>query len=307
MSHSRSIYRTIKILKRLNDGQRLCVSLLATEYEVSDRTIRRDFELIREIFGDFLTKEGDCYQGYKRVLLGELMEASELLVLSNIVRLFDSVQKSSKISDKTKALIEQSNKVYDFKSRPFESLENIDIVKKLEHAISFNKEIKVVYQTQEHPFYLKFLPYKIIFLSENFYLVGVNVKNRLPELRRVSMIKELEFSSKSFKKDANIERFFENLQTPWSVYNTREVEVILRVNKSIKRYFIRKKYLPSQKIGKEFDDGSLEVKYQITNYREIEDIVLKWLPKVEIIQPRRLKKHIKRAIKKKLGGLTSSL
>ncbi len=39
-----ALYRTLDILKRLNEGQRLCVSVLAQEYEVSDRTIRRDFE-----------------------------------------------------------------------------------------------------------------------------------------------------------------------------------------------------------------------------------------------------------------------
>jgi len=303
LSHSKSIYRTVEILKRLNSGQRLCITLLATEYEVSERTIRRDFELIKEIFGNFLTKESDCYQGYKRVLLDELMEASELLVLSNIVTLFDSVQKSSKISNKTKALIEQSQKVYDFKSRPFENIENLDIVKKLEHAIAFNKEIEIIYQTEYKPFRLKFMPYKIVFLNENFYLVGLNCKNSSFEYRRITMIKDIKFSGKNFKRDFNIEKFISNLQTPWSVYETREVEVILKVDKSIRRYFLRKKYLPSQKIGKEFEDGSIEVKYEITNYREIEDIIIKWLPKIEIIQPRRLKKHIKKSLKKKLGKL----
>ena len=304
MSHSKSIYRTIEILKRLNDGAKLCVSLLAQEYEVSERTIRRDFELIKELFGSFLTKEKDCYQGYKRVLLDELLDASELLVLSNIVTLFDSVQKSSKISDKTKALIEQSQKIYDFKSRPFEKIENIEIVKKLEHAIAFNKEITIIYQTEYKPFTLKFMPYKIVFLNENFYLVGLNSKNSTLEYRRITMIKSVEFSKKSFKRDFQIEEFIKNMQTPWSVYGTREVEVILKVDRAIRRYFLRKKYLPSQKIGKEFDDGSIEVKYKITNYREIEDIVIKWLPKVEIIQPRRLKKILKKSLEKKLGSLT---
>ena len=36
-------------------------------HEVNDRTIRRDFELIRELFGDFMNKEGECYQAYNKV------------------------------------------------------------------------------------------------------------------------------------------------------------------------------------------------------------------------------------------------
>ena len=43
MSQKSSLYRTIEILKHLNEGGKLCVTRLAQEYEVSDRTIRRDF------------------------------------------------------------------------------------------------------------------------------------------------------------------------------------------------------------------------------------------------------------------------
>ena len=61
MSQKSSLYRTIEILKHLNQGKKLCVTQLSQTYEVSDRTIRRDFELIRELFGDFMSKEGECY------------------------------------------------------------------------------------------------------------------------------------------------------------------------------------------------------------------------------------------------------
>jgi len=50
MSQKSSLHRTIEILKHLNDGKQLCVTRLALEYEVSDRTIRRNFELLRELF-----------------------------------------------------------------------------------------------------------------------------------------------------------------------------------------------------------------------------------------------------------------
>jgi len=174
MSQKSSLYRTVEILKRLNDGQKLCISLLAQEYEVSDRTIRRDFELIREIFGDFASKEGECYQAYKKVLLDEVLSATDLMTLANIVNLFGITQKQSLISDKTKALIEKSISVYEFKTRPYEDMRNIEIIKKLEHAIKFNKEIKVKYRTERAFTINNFKPYKILFLNENFYMVGEN-------------------------------------------------------------------------------------------------------------------------------------
>jgi len=46
MSQKSSLYRTIEILKKLNSGKKLCVTRLAQEYEVNDRIVHRDFELI---------------------------------------------------------------------------------------------------------------------------------------------------------------------------------------------------------------------------------------------------------------------
>jgi DeoR/GlpR family transcriptional regulator of sugar metabolism len=46
MSQKSSLYRTIEILKRLNEGKRLYVTRLAEEYGVSERTVRQDFKLI---------------------------------------------------------------------------------------------------------------------------------------------------------------------------------------------------------------------------------------------------------------------
>ena len=49
-----STYRVIEILKLLNDGKILSIENLAAVYDTSTRSIRRDLELIKEIFGDLL-------------------------------------------------------------------------------------------------------------------------------------------------------------------------------------------------------------------------------------------------------------
>ncbi len=298
-----ALYRTLDILKRLNEGQRLCVSVLAQEYEVSDRTIRRDFEVIRDIFGDFVAKEGECYRAFKRVLLDKVLNASDLMTLANIVNLFDTIRKSSQISESTKALIKRAESVYDFKTRPFEKLTNFDTLSKLEHAIKFRKEVKIGYKTQEKTFYAKLQPYKIIFLNENFYIVGLYATRHKFEYRRVSMIVSVEFTGKTFTKDASVVEFINRLQSPWANYDGDEIEIKLKAHKSIARYFKRKKYLASQKVLQEFEDGSVEVSYRVTNFREVEDIVLKWLPKIEILEPKNFKKMIKKSLKKKFKAL----
>ncbi len=303
MSQKSSLYRTIEILKHLNEGKKLCITRLAQEYEVSDRTIRRDFELIRELFGDFMSKEGECYQAYKKVLLDEVLHATDLMTLANIVNLFGMTQKQSLISDKTQNLIDKSMSVYDFKSRPFENMTNHEVIKKLEHAIKFRKTIKLRYKTERSSSQTLFNPYKILFLNENFYLVGINGSNQTVEYRRITMIEEVEYTKKEFFIDKEVEHFFQNLQTPWATYGKREIVVKLRVEVPIRRYFMKKKYLPSQEVVHTFDNGDIEVHYTITNPREIEELIIKWLPRIHIISPRNLQKMIKRTLKKKLESL----
>ena len=306
MSQKSSLYRTIEILKQLNEGKKLCVTNLATAYEVSDRTIRRDFELIKELFGDFISKEGECYQAYKKVLLEEVLCATDLMTLANIVNIFGITSKESVISDKTQALVEKSMSVYDFKSRPFENMKNQDAIKKLEHAIKFNKEIKIIYKTERFTGKRNFHPYKILFLNENFYIVGENISKNKFEFLRISLVKEIISTKKTFFVHKEMVDFIERIQTPWAVFGREETTVRLRVDVSIRRYFILKKYLPSQEVVAHFENGDIEVQYKVSNLKELEELVVKWLPNIRVIYPRPLKKMVKKSLEKKLKGLLDS-
>ena len=303
MSQKSSLHRTIEILKRLNDGKKLCVTRLSQEYEVSDRTIRRDFELIRELFEEVMTKEGECYQAYKKVLLDEVLSATDLMTLANIVNLFGITQKESLISEATKALINKSMLVYDFKSRPYENMRNIETVRKLEHAIKFHKEIHIHYKTERAVTTANFRPYKILFLNENFYMVGENSSKNVFEFRRISMIEEVAYTSKTFIPHSDITRFIQTIQTPWANFGRESRVVQLRVDKKIRRFFLLKKYLPSQEVISTYDNGDILVEYRVTSSYEIEDLILKWLPDIEIVAPSHLKRTMKRILRKKYAGL----
>jgi predicted DNA-binding transcriptional regulator YafY len=303
MSQKSSLHRTIQILKDLNDGNRLCIEQLSMKYQVSTRTIRRDFALIKEIFGDFITKESQCYFAYESFLLDKVLNATDLMTLANIVNLFDSIQKQYLISEKTKQLITKSMQIYDFKTRPYEEISNQEIIKKLEHAIKFNKQIILHYKTQRELNQTLFNPYKIVFLNENFYLVGVKEPHNSVEFRRVAMIKYIQYTNKTFFIDYDVAKFFDTIQTPWADYNKPYYTIKLRVHTSIKRYFIQKKYLPSQKIVHTFENDDIEVHYQVTQIREIEDLIIKWLPRISIISPRFVNKIIKKSLHKKIMSL----
>ena len=197
--------------------------------------------------------------------------------------------------------------VYAFKSRPFEGMNNHDIVKKLEHAIKFNKEIRISYRVEHFANKSNFHPYKILFLNENFYMVGENVGKKNFEFRRVAMIEDIEVKSKTFIPHADMEAFIKKVQTPWAAFGKQDMVVKLRANKAIRRYFRMKQYLPSQKITKEYDNGDILLEYTVTHAHELEELVIKWLPKIEVVSPRNFKKSLQRRLKQKLSAVSRPL
>ena len=303
MSQKSSLYRTIEILKLLNDGKKLCISNLSYQYEVSDRTIRRDFELIRSIFGDFMSKEGECYRAYKKVLLEDILRGTELMTLANIVNLFGEASMQSAISSQTQSLVKKSLSVYDFKSRPIEHVQNKTFMKTIEHAIKFHKEIKLEYKVMRGSTNRTFHPYKILFVNENFYLVGENISKKSFEFLRLSLVLDVKDSKNSFFPRQDIIEFITKIQTPWAAFGKEEIKVKLRVAQKNRKYFILKKYLPSQEVIQTFENGDIEVHFTVHNLREIEELVIKWLPNISIIAPRHLNKMIKRVMRKKMQGL----
>jgi predicted DNA-binding transcriptional regulator YafY len=303
VSQKSSLYRTIEILKLLNEGKKLCITNLSYDYGVSDRTIRRDFELIRTIFGDFMSKDGECYRAYKKTLLEDVLRGTDFMVLANIVNLFGEASMQNSISLQTSALVKKSLSIYDFKSRPIESVKNRTFIKTIEHSIKFHKEINLEYKVSRGSTKRVFQPYKILFVNENFYLVGENISKNSFEFLRLSLILDVKDTKNSFFPRKDIVEFITKIQTPWAVFGKEEIVVKLRIFQKNRKYFILKKYLPSQEIVQTFENGDIEVHFRVHNLREIEELVIKWLPNVTIISPRNLNKMIKRVLKKKMQEL----
>jgi len=303
MSKKSSLHRVLEILEQLNRGKKLCVSRLAEQYEVSERSIQRDFKMIIEVFDDFLIKDGECYKGYKKVLLDELLQGSELMMLSNIVNVFDIVDSKSLLSAETQRLIKNSMNVYSFKSKPFEVLKQTKELKLLEQAIRQKKETILVYERENEIFNFVVNPYKIIFLNENFYLVAKDINNNNILRLRIALLHSVRLSSKTFYHEPKVINYIDTIQTPWKQFDKKEITIKLLVKHRVAHYFLLKKYLPSQKIIQKYDNGDIIVTYQVSNFKEIEELIIKWIPKIEILEPKELQVFIKSELLFRLSEL----
>jgi len=94
------------------------------------------------------------------------------------------------------------------------------------------------------------------------------------------------------------------MQTPWAKYsfNYKEhlMEVIVEVSETKAQHFKAKKYLPSQKIIEEKEDGTLLLSYTVTQDLEMMDIVKRWIPYMKVVSPVSLKEQIAKDITKYL-------
>ena len=75
------------------------------------------------------------------------------------------------------------------------------------------------------------------------------------------------------------------------------IEVVIEVDSSKAFYFKSKKYLKSQNIVKENEDKSLIVSYKITQEKEIDELMKRWIPYVKVISPISLKEKIHKELR----------
>jgi len=316
--------RVLELLKRFNNGQTVCIDSLATEdlwYGKSEKTIRRDLDVIKESFPDSFELirggrgEKGCYKAITKSAFENFLNPQNI---SLMVQVFNIAQQSNlydglDIEPNDKKIIEgkiaEQKKIYEFKNKPFEnSLSNFELFKKLENAIKQRKTIVLEYDTVNGILKQEVNPHKIIFMNENFYL-ACEIKDKEYEfsIYRVSKIKTITNTKKSYHKNFDIEDFIKSMQTPFATYSRdykqHLIDVVLEVDKSKTTHFTIKKHLKSQTILEKKDNGNLLIGFKVTQEREMEELIMKWIPFVKVIEPVSLKNSIKKRIRYYLDNI----
>ena len=318
MSTTNQTARVLELIKRFNNGQKISIEALSNEnlwFGKSEKTIRRDLDVIKEYFPDsyeLVKGEKGCYKAITKNAFDNFINAE---FMSLMVQMFNLANKSDLFSnfdldDNDKKILESkikdSKKCYEFKTKPFESFKSDNVLlKELESKIKHQKYINIQYDINGKINKFEVKPYKIIFINENFYLAcGIEHEKLEFALYRLSKIKSIEDTSKTYHKNIEIEDFIKDIQTPFSFYRRdykkHLINVVLEVDKSKAYYFENKKYLKSQEEKKQ-DDGSLLLTFKVTQEMEIEELVKRWIPFVKVIEPKSLKEKIDSDLKKYLS------
>lgn len=302
--------RTLEILKRLNQGEKLNIFDLTVEYNKDERTILRTFSYIDKIFGKDIIKKDKNKNRYvlKKELLDKSLIGTDLAILMNIINILKTTGLDIELESELEDLYKENENIYKFNNNPFEELRNKTILKELEKAIKYRQKTKIKYIGMKNiknttvEYYFK--PYKIVLLNENFYLVGEEEKQKMKFLR-ITGIQDIKVEATTFYIDKKLESFINKLQTPFAKYDEKEtyLKVNLLVDKSISKYFKSKKYLSSQKIIEIKDNGNIVVEYNVSNKLEIIPLIIDWLPNIEILSPIEIKKDVLNSLERKISKL----
>jgi predicted DNA-binding transcriptional regulator YafY len=313
--------RVLELLKRFNDGKKVSIEALQNDamwYGKSEKTIRRDLDVIKEYFPESFELirggkgEKGAYKAITKDVFNNFMDKDTLALMvqtfniaqrNNLLESLDISETDKKIID---AKIKKSKDCYEFITKPYETKKSdARLLHEIERAINWKRYATLTYEANGRSAEYEIKPYKIVFMNENFYLACENTNEKyLFSIFRLANIQEIRMHSKSFHTNPDIESFIKNMQTPFSKYTPgfRKylINVVVEVDSQKAKFFKAKKFLPSQKELELKDDGSLVLSFRVTQEMEMEELVKKWLPHMRVIEPLSLKRKIEDDLKRYL-------
>jgi len=285
--------------RKLYSGAKLSNTGLSNEFQVSTKTIQRDFAKLVLMFPIFQEKK--LWQLEKNFEFKENLSIEDDITLKLLLQASKSFDKSfSKRADKLLSRIDDNIKSPIYTKIELEDISNkLTEISSLESATNSQNKIEFSYLKDDNYYDVIVEPYKIVNFDGFWYLISKKDGN----LRRYYLhnIFDIEILEDKFRKSKKIEELISNAVNIW-FDETDSFEVELLIDESIKKYFMRKPISKSQRL-KEFDkDENMIITLDITNEKEIIPIVKYWLPNIKVLKPLGLNEKIQEEVKKFLDS-----
>lgn len=305
--------RVLELLKRFNDGKIITIESLKNDpiwFKSSEKTIRRDLDIIKKYFPESFERVKDIKGAYKAItkeIIDNFIDERTLSLmviaynLANKNSLFESFNINKVDKNILKNKLKSTQECYEFITKPFED-KNCpnDLLKKLEFSVRYKRKLLVYYKSESKSFHLLINPYKIVFINENFYLASESEYGF--SMLRVQNIQNIELKKDTFYKNQNISSFIKSMQTPFAKYSENftqhQIHIKLQISKEKARFFKQKKFFSSQKLENTQEDGSVVISYEFSQNAEIIPFILSWLPYIKVLEPQELKNEIIDILKK---------
>lgn len=290
--HDKILTRLTTILSRLYYGEVLSVSELAEEFNVSVRTIRRDFT--ERLISFPIEKDGAKWRMMPGHRLERHVEAEEAITLKILEQL--AISQGSGFGTKAVKLL---HKLRDGTAGSFYIKAPLsDIGKRLsdivlmENAIASHTNVHFRYQSGEEEKQVILEPYRIVNYEDYWYLMGRDPASDLIKKYRIEKISDFTISDEEFIPDPKIDSILERSVNIWFMPDQEPFDVKLHILPQTAAYIKQRPISSTQRIINEFEDGSLEVSVSVTNDMEILPTIRYWFPEIFVLSPQSLKERM---------------
>lgn len=279
MNHS--LQRLIQIIQRLYRGEKLKISQLAKEFNVSTKTIQRDLK--ERLKSSLLIKDGHNFY-----LSPKARENSDDFILDFLFNL--APHYGDEFSYRLTHILSKYQAIKN--DNLFLSLQTPSITQKLQEiqaiqmALSKQTYIKLHYKSAPLS---HIIPIKIQAINGVWYLFALQEERKL--FLSLSQITEVKAERKRFALSEEVYKRFES-----EFFDTPKTLVSLFVYPQIAQEFQLKKFATHQKIIQD-KEGSLIIEFLSNNLEGIEQEILKHIPNVAVLEPQELKDSIESKIK----------
>ena len=320
-----------EILKKLVKKQEIYPSdtELLDEFGIQERTLRRYIEEIKILFPNSFIIENKLVKNAKRpmgvlrvsdknkdivIVLEYLLKNSDnlgwliTLLNENDPSLLEDLEKHEK---EVYRQLKEDSDIFLFKTNPLENLEDEPskrYLSELRNAVANReyRDIKYKYIDEvENLIDSKCL--KIVFTDGNWYLAIEDNEENF-RLLRVAFIVSLSKSSKNYQSKIldKYKTHFNKIQNAMSLPSEPFQRAVLKASPKVSIYFHKgmKSFFPSQKLNETMSDGSVIFSIDFTQDMEILPFIKRWLPDIEILEPKSLRDKFKDELKAALDLLS---
>jgi len=289
--YDKTLSRLVGILTKLSDGEMPTSKELADEYNVTVRTIQKDIKERLYYYPIVKDNEHKYRFEYGYSLKRTTLTNNEMVFLNLALSQFEDVDDIDEVKDSIYKKIINKN----FYSPYFikqDDLEDIDIhssfISELEQIIEDKEIVVITFSNQKKELEL----YKIAAFDGFWYLLAKDRQEKKVKVFRLSDIKHIEKTVYYHKTtDKYVDEVLGRVHSAFfEDGNSFDVEV--KVYKEIAIYFKNRDFLESQELLKEYDDGSLLIRFSVTHDEDIDNIIKSWLPHIEVIKPQRYRKKL---------------
>ncbi len=295
--YDKILTRLTIILSRLNDGEALSIAKLASEFNVSERTLQRDFNerlISFPIYQD--KKKWKMQDGFRLEKTTSIEDAVVLDIMEGIID-----GSSGAFALKAKKLL---SKIKNEKFNPIYTKLNIEDIsnklkeiQQLESAIKNKQLITCQYNFETDKKTLALKPLKIANYEGYWYLLALDKRNNKLKKYYLKNISTIMIKEETFTTDNTLDKTLDNAISIWFDESKEPFKVTLLADTKIAKYFQRKPLSKTQKITEFFEDGSIEFSIMISHQMEIMPLVKYWIPLLKVLEPLDIAKEIEEDLK----------